>query len=179
MAPVRPSPRAAASSGRTASAWARTTSRRVWSSEATARSSRSKRAAGTGGGSSRGLVTIAPEPRGDVSSWKWQAAKCSALVPTRSRRGLSLVHTLFAARAAGMERAAGRDVDRARRLAFHHRPDELDLVQAGRGREQRAGVGMTRVAEDRFAIALLHDSPEVHDRRHGGSGDARRPGCAR
>ena len=63
-----------------------------------------------------------------------------------------------------MERAAGRDVDRAWWLAFHHRSDELDLVQARRGREQRACVGMARVAKDRFAIALLHDSPEVHDR---------------
>ena len=82
------------------------------------------------------------------------------LLETRSALGAQF----FRARAPGMERAAGRDVDRARRLALDHRPDEFDLVQAWSCRQQRAGVGVARVAENRFAIALLDDPPQVHDR---------------
>ncbi len=46
---------------------------------------------------------------------------------------------LFGARATGVERAPGRDVNRARGLAFDHRPDERDLVEA-RSRRQERGV---------------------------------------
>ena len=68
------------------------------------------------------------------------------------------------ARAARMERAAGRDVDRARRLAFDHVPGELCLVQTRGGLEQGGGVGVARVTEHRLAVSLLDDPAEVHDR---------------
>ena len=163
MTPLRPRPRAAASSGRTASAWGRTMSRRVPSSEATARASCSKRMGAMGGGSSNGLVKVPPGCSrclvAEVASREVLRVRAD-LFEKRPVAGANL----FGERAAGMKRAAGRDVDRARRLAFDHGSDELDLVQARCGSQQRPGVGMARVPEDRFAIALLHDPPEVHDR---------------
>ena len=65
-------------------------------------------------------------------------------------------------RAAGMEAAALREVNRARRLAFDLEPDQLPLMQARGSSEQRLRVGVAGRSEEPVTAALLNDSPQVH-----------------
>ncbi len=65
-------------------------------------------------------------------------------------------------RTAWMEPASGREVDWTWRFTFDRRPGDLSLVQARRGGEQCAGVGVAGVGEQRVAPALLDDAAEVH-----------------
>jgi hypothetical protein len=65
-------------------------------------------------------------------------------------------------RAAGMEAAALREVNRARRLAFDLEPDQLPLMQAGGGGEQCLRVRVAGRSEEPVTAALLNDSPQVH-----------------
>ena len=65
-------------------------------------------------------------------------------------------------RAARVEAAAGRDARRVGRLAGEDL--RLHLRRLRDDREQRARVGMARVAEQLLGRALLDDPAEVHDR---------------
>ena len=71
---------------------------------------------------------------------------------------------VVADRAAGMEAAAGRDVDRVRRLALQDlRPAPVVRVAPRHDRDQRPGVRVLRVADHAARRPFLDDAAEVHD----------------
>ena len=90
-----------------------------------------------------------PRRRPSVSDGTWVAAQPA---------GARLV------RAAGVERAPGRDVDQARRRTLHGREAVAPVaVQARHGAEQAPGVGMLRPTEQVLRAAVLHRAARVHD----------------
>src|SRR5690606_6182072 len=64
------------------------------------------------------------------------------------------------------EYAPRRRIDRRRNLACHADARARRLaawIRDGRGGDQRLGVGMARVIENRIALADLHDATEIHN----------------
>src|SRR5207253_8449570 len=67
-------------------------------------------------------------------------------------------------RAAGMQVAAGRHVDRARDLSREEEAGPLvGRVGVEHRGQQRSAVGMERAGEDLVGRARFHDLPQVHD----------------
>ena len=68
-------------------------------------------------------------------------------------------------RAAGVEVAARGRIDGARHVALQHAFLPLNRRVGHRhGREQRLGVGVLRVLEDRPCVGVLDDAAEIHHR---------------
>ena len=93
-------------------------------------------------------------------------AQAGDLVRGSGRRELR--HHLGARRrgvgAARTEGAARREIARARRLAFDDAAADLAIaLEARRGGEKRARVGMLRCGEDRAGGRELDDAAEIHD----------------
>src|SRR5438093_3403773 len=67
--------------------------------------------------------------------------------------------------ATGVEHAAGRRVGRAGNLARQHDP-LLAYIRVGRwdGRDQRLGVGVQRVFQQRLRLGQLDDLANIHHR---------------
>src|SRR6202050_1114010 len=78
------------------------------------------------------------------------------------RRGLGGAHRL-GDRAPGVEVAAARPVDGARRIPGQHDPGPL-RVRLRVGRKQRLGVGVAWLGEQRLPAGELDDPAEVHHR---------------
>src|SRR5438067_1810314 len=95
------------------------------------------------------------------------ASSCSSLVAHRIERGLLDVAVALAeARAAGMEPAGARWVQRARHVALEHDGlplPALDGVRDRHRRQERARVRVLRLAVERDAVSELGHLAEVHD----------------
>ncbi|MNL78160.1 hypothetical protein D3C87_2044880 [compost metagenome] len=64
--------------------------------------------------------------------------------------------------AARAEQAALRPVVQARHHAGDGGEPRRVLAALGQGRQQRSGIGMLRIGEERVDLALLHDLPGIH-----------------
>ena len=93
----------------------------------------------------------------------WQAAVWRSL-PVAASNGFLALHTGFGERTAGVEAAAGRRIDRVRRIAGDRRllGAMVGIERRHRGK-QRARIGMARVLEQHLDRRRLDHLAEIHD----------------
>ena len=98
---------------------------------------------------------------------KWHATRCDGppgLPHLAQRRRLDAA-ALLGVRAARMEVAAGRRVDRRRHVALDHlEPPPLARIGHRHRRQQHARVGMARLQVDLVGVAEFDDATEIHHR---------------
>src|SRR4051812_5233306 len=75
--------------------------------------------------------------------------------------GAAALRRIWTAR---MEAASRRWIDRTRHVAGQDHAQALETgIRHRDGREQRLGVGMLRIPEERMLVRELDNAPEVHD----------------